>query len=113
MEETDRLHIMAELEGSNCDLEHHDKIEHPAVDSIIVPMGFQESEGVYVQDSHFTIFVCEECMKSLCDPNDGWTLMYCLNCNNSQWIFVPYTTNPEKYTQKINWLKKCPKCKEK
>ena len=111
MNDIDKLHIIAELaQDNNCDLEHHDDVFRKAVDAINVPMGVKEDEFISIQTGTLTIFVCEECAESLNDLKDGWILMYCLNCNASQWIYLPLVRGRVKNCNKINWETECPKC---
>ena len=111
MTEEDKLIIATEIAfGTQCDLEHHDDEEHIAVDTIVIPMGYKDSDDVYIQKDELIIFICEECVKGL--QSVEWTLLYCFNCNASQWIYLPLAKRNKKYYNDVNWMTFCPKCEE-
>lgn len=110
MDEIDKIGAMVEVAESNCALEHHDDIDWEAVDAIILPMGFKESEDVYRQEGDMVIPICKECAESLADPDDPFILFYCIGCNNSQWLYLPLAKKDSSCYNKINWVEKCPKC---
>lgn len=83
MKDTESLHLLADLADSRCELNHGPQIKltPQAVDYIAVPMGYN---GDTESKDTLVIPVCFECVEAL--TGDEWTLVYCLECNSSQWI---------------------------
>ena len=104
MNATERLVLLAELEGEYCELHHKNK--HHAVDYIVQPFGYRESEVVEVEKYERVIPICKECQALMC--NNDWTLLYCFSCGESRWIHRPTAKN--KYRHNILWLRGCPEC---
>lgn len=110
MNAIDRLALLAELKGSCCELNHGPNAEpHQAIDYIVLPFGYHEQNVTDVSVHEMVIPVCDECVSGLRD--DDWTLLYCFECNSSQWIFRPLAKN--NYRHHILWLRGCPKCSKK
>lgn len=102
---------IAELDGVSCMLhhgpEHLDDKEHPAVDYLC--QGFGDMVNGIVH-SMIRIPVCEECANALYDVN--WLLMYCVNCNESQWIDKRFSKKEYAKDDHVMFLKWCPNCYE-
>lgn len=105
----DQIEAVANLCEEFCALNHkHDPRgpQQQAVDYIVVPM----SDGSKLQ-----IPICVECAASLADENDGWTLIYCINCTESQWVHssrsrLSYANKRTGKQTKLLWLIGCPHC---
>jgi len=99
-----------ELEGETCHLKHskEDPSEnHPVIDYLCQNLGDQYSgESIH----QLRIPICKECLEALNDPL--WILVYCTNCNNSQWIYRPYAKLNYPDGNGVYWLDVCPFCAE-
>lgn len=98
------------LENETCGLKHskEDPAEnHKAVNYLVQNIGNPQTGEIFYQ---LRIPVCEECFNAL-DDND-WILMYCVNCNKSQWVYKPYAKYQYPSENKIYWLDVCPFCAE-
>lgn len=112
----DKLHAMIETTESSCELNHGpgtNKQDYPAVDQIVLPIGYKENEITEVQIRELYIPICQECLNGLYDKN--WVLIYCLDCLESQWVYKPkakldYMNKLTEKSHNIIWLKGCPKC---
>ena len=108
IDEIDALGLEADLAHSKCELNHgsRDKDTHPAVDYLVLPIGKQDAKGLVTDQSELVIPICQECLDGLTD--EAWTLLYCLDCNESQWILRKLAKM--KYRHNLIWLRGCPKC---
>lgn len=106
----DNLVAQAELEGATCALKHS-KFDpsgnHPAVNYLCQGVGDTETK---VTEYAVRIPICEECMEAL--YNEDWILVYCINCNKSQWIYRPLAKRGHQGGNIIYWLDVCPHCAE-
>lgn len=114
MDSIDKLTLLADLAETHCVLNHGpdtDNTNYPAVDYVTIPLG-KDGE---VTDQ-LVVPVCSDCLDGL--QSDEWTLLYCLECGASQWVFQPLA--------KLSYLKiatlsryhligivGCPKCTNK
>lgn len=109
MDEIDELHLIADLSESFCELNHGPqtiKEDFPASDYIIVPFGYKKDEVIDVAAREMVIPICSECAMALL--GNDWTLIYCFECNSSQWVYRKMAKN--KYRHNILWLRGCIKC---
>jgi len=109
MNAIDKLYLLAELDESHCELNHGpgvDNKEYQAVDYIVLPMGYNDSEVVEVTARELVIPVCSECVQAL--RGEEWTLLYCFECNSSHWVYRPLAKND--YRHHLLWLRGCPDC---
>ena len=109
MNAIDRLGLLAELEDSHCELNHGpgtDNRDFPAVDYIVIPFGYHLDEVREVAARELVIPVCADCAEALC--GEEWTLLYCFECNSSQWVCRKYARM--RYRHHILWLRGCPEC---
>jgi len=109
MDQSERLILLAELNNSYCELSHGpgtNKHDYRAVNYIVIPMGHKENEITEVAQRELVIPVCQECIEALSD--NQWTLLYCFDCCQSQWINRQKAKN--RYRHNILWLRGCPKC---
>ncbi|MDH4319107.1 MAG: hypothetical protein OEV64_11995 [Desulfobulbaceae bacterium] len=112
MDAIDTLGLLAQLEEESCELNHgpdtaHEK--HPAVDYIIQPFGYSVNEVEDFTAREMVIPVCADCAGAL--HGDEWTLLYCFECNSSQWVSRKLANN--RYRHSVLWLRGCPHCSEK
>ena len=111
MDAIDTLHLLAELDGGFCELNHgpesHYK-EHPATDYIVQPFGYNATDVEQVLTREMIVPVCGECAQALL--SDDWTLLYCFDCCSSQWLNRHLTKN--RYRHHILWMHGCPECAE-
>lgn len=98
-----------ELLNEQCHLKHGPEgydIEIPrAIDYLCQYFGFTKERSI---TDLLRIPICGECIQGLYDPN--WALMYCITCNNSQWIWKP-DSKLEFHTDVV-WLDICPNCND-
>lgn len=109
MDAIDKLGLLADLENQHCHLNHGpgiDLTKIKAVDYIVQPIGKTKVEDESKDIKHLVIPICEECVEGLVDNN--WVLLYCLNCDKSQWVYKPFAKM--KYNHNIIWVGNCPKC---
>lgn len=109
--EIDKIGLTAELTQSHCDLNHGPETnpeDFPATDFLVLPLGTNESEVVSNIENYLYIAVCMDCWEALQPSNKEWTLCYCVNCNESQWIARKYSKLH--YRHKVLWLNGCPEC---
>lgn len=112
MDEIEKLHLMADLLESFCELNHGPnsiKEDHPASDYIIIPFGYNENKVSSVAKREIVIPICSDCAAAL--MGNEWTLLYCFECSNSQWVCRDIAKN--KYRHNILWLRGCPDCTNK
>ncbi len=102
------LGLQAELAHSSCHLNHgpRDLGPHAAVDYLVLPLGKQEAHGTISARSELVIPICKDCLEGLSD--EAWTLLYCLDCNESQWVLRQLSRM--RYRHNVLWLRGCPKC---
>ena len=99
----DRLHMMVELSGSKCELNHGPGCDIPdAVDFLV--QEFSSPAGNY----KVAIPICQDCIDGL--ASDEWVLLYCITCNSSQWIFKPLARRRYPDGTHLLWMDRCPKC---
>lgn len=61
-------------------------------------------------DTELRIPICQECLDGL---NSGvWVVIYCITCNNSQWVYKPTSRLNFENGKQIIWLDECVKCTE-
>ncbi len=103
IDDIDAVGLRMELEHSHCELSHgpHDVQQHKAVDYLVLPTGYKGKA-----DSNLVIPICEECLEGIQNP--AWTLLYCLECNESQWVLRELAKM--QYRHDILWLVGCPTC---
>ena len=109
MDAIDKVRMMAELSQEHCSLNHGPGIsneEIPAVDYIVMPFGYSESEDKEIAVRELVIPVCIECVMAL--KGEDWTLLYCFECAESRWVFRELAKN--NYRHHILWLRGCPDC---
>lgn len=107
-ESIDNLTAKLDLIGEKCHLKHGPKnmdIEIPnAVDYLCQYFGFNKERSI---TEMLRIPICRDCIAGLYD--DDWALVYCINCNSSQWFYKPKVPHIEFHTDVV-WLDKCPEC---
>jgi hypothetical protein len=109
MDQSERLVLLADLAESHCELNHGpgtDKNDYRAVNYIVIPMGYKENEIQEITKRELVVPVCQECINALLD--NEWTLLYCFDCCQSQWVNRKWARN--RYRHNILWLRGCPKC---
>jgi len=109
MNAIERLQLLAELDGEHCELNHGPDTrgeDFPAVDYIVIPFGYKIDEAQEVAAREMVIPVCAECAEAL--TGEEWTLLYCFECNSSQWVSRKLAKN--RYRHHILWLRGCPDC---
>ena len=111
MDAIDTLGLLAQLEEEFCELNHgpdtsHEK--HPAVDYIIQPFGYSVNEVEDFTTREMVVPVCGTCAEAL--HGNEWTLLYCFECNSSQWVSRSLAIN--RYRHNVLWLRGCPHCSE-
>ena len=110
IDEIDLIALRAELGQATCELSHgpYDHEPHQAVDFLVIPVGKTNENGNKLENSELVIPVCQDCVEAL--TGDEWTLLYCLDCNESQWVLR--AVSRLNYRHHIIWLKGCPHCGE-
>ncbi len=109
MDAIDKMHLLADLAQSHCELNHGpdiDNKDHPAVDYIVLPLGYEDNEVVETTARELVIPVCGECAQAI--AGEEWTLLYCFECNSSHWLHRQLAKN--KYRHHVLWLRGCPDC---
>ena len=109
MDRFEKLRLLAELATTHCELNHGRGTkgeDYPAIDYIVVRVGYKEDDGEKVSVRKLVIPVCSECAQSL--AGDEWTLLYCTLCGNSRWIYRQLAKL--KYRHHVLWLRGCPDC---
>lgn len=108
IDEIDALGLQADLAHSHCQLNHgpRDLEPHAAVDYLVLPIGTKDSTGKISNQSELVIPICQDCLEGLRD--EAWTLLYCLDCNESQWVLRELSRI--RYRHNVLWLRGCPKC---
>jgi len=109
MNEFDRLQLLAQLSSEFCELNHGpDTRRHdfPAANYLAVPIGYQQNDLQEVTARELVVPICLDCAEAL--VGNDWTLLYCLECASSHWIYRPLAKH--RYRHHILWLKGCPDC---
>ncbi len=109
MDAFDKVTMMAELSQDHCSLNHGPDISNediPAADYIVMPFGYEETEGIEIAVRELVIPACFDCVTAL--KGEEWTLLYCFECAESRWIYRQLAKN--KYRHHILWLRGCPDC---
>ena len=109
MDRLERLQLLAELATVHCELNHGpgiNKEDYPAVDYIVVRLGYKEADGKEISVRKLVIPVCFECAQAL--AGDEWILLYCIFCGSNQWINRQLAKL--KYRHHVLWLRGCPDC---
>ena len=112
MNKIDKLQLMAELVHENCVLNHGPDTreeDFPAVDYLVIPIGYKEDNTVEVSAREMVIPICKECASAL--QGEEWTLLYCIECTSSRWVCRQFAKN--RYRHHILWLRGCPDCSKK
>ena len=92
-----------DLEGVLCGLDHPDAFPpQQAVDVLVIP----------VDNGVIQIPVCQICLNSLHDINDGWTLFLCISCGAVKWMHEEQFESSEPIEGKVWALHTCPLCPE-
>ncbi|MEW6427800.1 MAG: hypothetical protein AB1568_07175 [Thermodesulfobacteriota bacterium] len=107
----EQIQLLAELENEHCHLNHGPDTldtDFPAIDYLVLPVGYKETDHTEVIVREIVIPVCLECVQGL--SGNDWTLFYCLDCNSSQWVYRKLARFP--YRHHVLWLKGCPRCAE-
>lgn len=98
-----------ELLNEKCYLKHAPstmEIEPPqAVDYLCQYFGYNKERSI---TEMLRIPICDECVRGLYDPN--WALMYCITCNNSQWVWKPDSSLD--FHTDVVWVDECPYCND-
>lgn len=111
MDAIDRIQLLAELDHESCELNHGPEThreDFPAADYLVLPVGYHEDSHTEVVVRELVVPVCRDCIEALI--GDEWTLLYCFECNSSQWIFRQLAKH--NYRHHILWLRGCPECTE-
>lgn len=100
MVESEKMVLYLELlEGKvECGLT---KCNQKAVDYVIQPVG--KDNNVEIE---LVIPVCLGCSKYI--GHYEWVLLYCVKCNESQWVYKPWAKLT--YTESVVWMNECPRC---
>ena len=112
MNAIDRIQLLAELDHEFCELKHGPNThreDFPATDYLVLPVGYQEECDVEVVVRELVVPVCRDCVDALL--GEEWTLLYCFECNSSQWIYRSLAKL--NYRHHVLWLRGCPDCAEK
>lgn len=112
---TEEIHVIANLVNSHCELNHGPGIDNkdfPAVNTIIVPIGYKENDVSSVSVRNLYIPICQECQDSI---GNGWVLLYCLECCANHWVSLEkaklnYFNQLTGENHDIIFLKGCPEC---
>ncbi len=111
MNAIDKLGLLADLDGSFCELNHGPGVpqgDYPACNYLVVPIGYRDQSHTDIVVRELVIPVCHECAAALL--GEEWTLFYCLDCGRSQWICRALARL--RYRHHILWLHGCPHCAE-
>lgn len=98
-----------ELLNEECGLSHGPKHLVPkkplAVDYLCQMFGFSEEKTI---TDELRIPICAECIEGL--YSGDWVLLYCITCNNSQWVYKPESKLDFNPGVSVVWMDECPKC---
>lgn len=115
----DELHARIDLQNEHCHLKHSEEDpseNHPAVDYLCQDFGQEASTDVgHAINETLVAYtlrvpICQECMEALL--GDEWILLYCVHCNNSQWVSRKYAKYHYPFWLHIKWMDACPVCHE-
>ncbi len=108
IDDIDRVGLQAELSHATCELNHgpYDQQPHRAVDFLVVPVGEILGNDTAQNHAELVIPICADCAEAL--QGEEWTLLYCLDCNESQWVLR--AVSRLNYRHHIVWIKGCPEC---
>lgn len=109
MDAIDKLGLLAQLKEESCSLNHGpytDHEEHQAVNYIIQPVGANVNDIEEVTAREMIVPVCIDCADAL--HGDEWTLLYCIECHESSWVYRNFAKN--RYRHSVLWLRGCPEC---
>jgi hypothetical protein len=109
MDEIDRLQLIAQLSTEYCELNHGPdtrREDFSAVNYLALPVGYKKNDVQEISVRELVIPACYDCAEALL--GNDWTLLYCLECAESRWIYRRLAKN--KYRHHILWLKGCPDC---
>lgn len=102
--------MRANLDGQTCALKHskEDPSEkHIAVNYLVQNIGNQFNT---ITDT-LSIPICQDCVEAL--QGNNWVLLYCVNCNRSQWVYKRFAKRYYKNSEHVLFLTACPHCYEK
>jgi len=78
---------LADLAGTDCALNHGANPPRPAVDYLVIPMGYKSPDGVTETITDYLLIpVCDICAGMLYHHLDEWLLLYCVRCHSSSWV---------------------------
>ena len=109
MDAIEKVQLLAELDHEHCALNHGpdtNPIDYPAVDYIVMPIGYEENAVEDVSVRELVIPVCAECLKAIVE--EEWTLLYCFECSENHWVHRELAKN--NYRHHVLWLRGCPDC---
>lgn len=111
MDEIEKVILYTELKGTTCQLNHGSwECDAPyAVDYLVIPIGYKESDIVEVQARELTIPICEDCREALAEDDGTWLLFICTCCGSSAWK-IRELMNQEYPEGILQPMKYCPKC---
>jgi len=108
--EFSKIIAYAHLTDRTCELKHSKEDpakNHPAVDYLCQYLGDQKTGE---SNTLLQIPICSECVDAMSDTD--WILVYCVNCNESQWIYRPLAKMNYPEGNLVYWLDDCPHCIE-
>ena len=111
LSEIEKVVVIADLVDSFCELNHGPNTkssDFPATNALVVPIGYRESTNIDVAKRNYTIPICNECALGL--EGNEWVLLYCLECNKSQWIAREKAKNKYHPDDHIIWKIGCHNC---
>ncbi len=111
MDEIERIQLLAQLASGEefCELNHGPNTKRndfPACNYITLPIGHKKDPVQETAVRELVIPVCYECSIALIQ--ELWTLLYCLDCGDSRWVYRELAKN--NYRHHILWVKGCPDC---
>ena len=109
MNEIDEIRLLADMTEEHCELNHGPNTipeNYPAVDYIVLPLGYRENSNTEATVREMVIPVCHDCVQAL--MQNEWTLLYCFECSSSRWVCRRMAKNS--YQHHILWLRGCPDC---
>lgn len=84
----DKEKLRAELVGAHCELNHGrwcDASECPAVDHLVIPLGYKRNEVESEVTDFMTIPICKDCADTLYSQDPDWNLFFCIGCSYNEW----------------------------
>ena len=94
--------MFGNLQGQTCALKHSKKDpseNHQAVNYLSQKMTNSDT---------IAIPICQECVEAL--HSNTWVLLYCVNCNQSQWVHKGYAKRHYKDNEHVIFMTACPHC---